>query len=110
MDILVNVGLGMIGFVIGNLLFARVVSWLAAIYETAKDPNEESRVSRFVSATLLSSGPWFAVAAGIFAYYIRAASWAVWIYVGVITAIVFFCAMTLYLTRKANQRVKANAV
>jgi hypothetical protein len=102
MDIFVNVGLGMVGFLIGNLLFARVVSWLAAIHEITKDPSESSRAGRFVSVTLLSSGPWFMVAAGVFAYYIRASSWAVWVYVGAITAIVFFCALGLYYARKAN--------
>ena len=110
MDVFVNIGLGMVGFLIGNLLFARVVSWLAAIYEVTKDPNEKSRASRFASVTLLSSGPWFVVAAGVFAYYIRASSWAVWIYVGAITAIAFFSSLSLYLTRKASQRRRANAV
>jgi hypothetical protein len=109
MDIFLNVGLGMVGFLIGNLLFARVVSWLAAIHEIAKDPNGNSKAGRFASATLLSSGPWFAVAAGIFAYYIRASSWAVWIYLGAITAVAFFSVLGLYFARKANQRGRANA-
>ena len=110
MDILVNVGLGMVGFLFGNLLFAKVGRWLATIYEIAKDPNENARVGRFASATLLSSGPWFALAAGIFAYYIRAASWAVWIYIGAVLAIAFFSAIGLHFARKANQRRRANAV
>ena len=110
MDIFVNVGIGMAGFMIGSLLFAKVGRWLATVYESAKDPNAKSKAGRFASATLLSSGPWFAIAAGMFAYYIHALSWAIWIYVGAGIAVVLFSCIAFYLARKASQSERANAV
>ena len=108
MEIFVNVGLGMAGFMIGNLLFAKVGRWLATVYEIAKDPSENSKAGRFASATFLSSGPWFAIAAGMFAYYIHARSWAVWIYVGAAAAIVFFIAIAVYLARAGRPPLMSN--
>jgi hypothetical protein len=100
MTILVNVGLAMIGFLVGNMLFAKVGESIVTIHGIAKD-DEGSKAPRIAFAALLSAGPWFLVASGRFAFYVHSKPWAIWIFVGKACAIVFFSAFSLYLARKA---------
>jgi len=94
----------MIGFLIGNVLFARVGAWIATIYEIAKDQGLGSKGIRLASAALLSDGPWFLIATGIFAAYVHSESWATPIFAGAVVAIAFFSAFTAYLARKAARK------
>jgi uncharacterized BrkB/YihY/UPF0761 family membrane protein len=104
MEVLAIIGLGMIGFLIGNLLFSKLGMWMATIYEIAKDQGEASRGVRLASATFLSAGPWFLIATVIFAVYVRSESWATPIFVGAVIAITFFSLFAVYLTKKAARR------
>ena len=99
-------GLGVAGFAIGNLLFARIGRWLLTIQEIrAEAPTRESRSKwkRLAAATLLSSGPWLAIVAGIFLTYIRAEAWALPLYVGIAVALAFFGAIALFIIRKGQR-------
>jgi hypothetical protein len=109
MEVLATIGLGMIGFLIGNLLFSNVVAWIGTIYEIAKVPAEGSKGVRLASAAFLTSGPWFLAATAIFAVYVRSESWAPPIFVGAAIAIVFFSAFAWYIARKAARLKRQNA-
>jgi hypothetical protein len=109
MDAIVDFGLGMVGFLIGNLLFAKIGRWAVAIYEVTRDPGGGSKGGRLANVTLLSSGPWFAIAVGIFAYYAHAQTWVVPIFVGAVIAIGLFSAIGVYFAWKHRKRAKANA-
>lgn len=100
MEALATLGLGMIGFLIGNLLFSNVGVWIGTIYEVAKAPDEGSKGVKLASAAFLASGPWFLAATALFAIYVRSESWAAPIFVGAMIAIAFFSVLTWYLARK----------
>jgi hypothetical protein len=104
MDVITTIFLGIIGFLIGNLLFSKVGMWIATIYEIAKDPGKDSKGARLASATFLSSGPWFLLVTGVFAAFVHSKSWATPILVGGAMAIVFFSIFAVYLARKARAR------
>ena len=108
MDVVVNILLGMVGFLIGNLLFSGIGHWVAAVYEIWKD-DVEAKPGRIVSVTLLSSGPWFVVVVAFVAYYIHSQPWALWIAIGAVTAIILFTGLGVYFARRSAQRGKANA-
>lgn len=99
MDLFWNLGLAMIGFVVGNLLFSGVLRWGAAVYEISKDASG-GKPWRIVLASLPSSGPWFAVVVAFVAYYVHAQPWAVWLGVGGLAGIIVFTALALYWMRK----------
>jgi hypothetical protein len=82
MGVLANIGLGMSGFLIGNVAFSRVGHWVVAVHQIAKDQSGEPKSGRIVSATLLSAGPWFLVATGVFGYFVQSQSWAPPILIG----------------------------
>ena len=103
MEVLATLGLGMVGFLIGNLLFSNVGVWIATLYEVAKSPDEGARGVRLASAALLASGPWFLAASAVFAVYVRAEPWAPPLFAGAAGAIVFFGALTWYLARKRKR-------
>jgi hypothetical protein len=103
MDVLTTIGLGMIGFLVGNLLFSKVGMWIATIYAIAKDGAESSKGARLASATFLSAGPWFLVATAMFAVYVHSKSWAPPIFAGAVIAITFFSLFAVYLVRKARR-------
>jgi hypothetical protein len=112
MNILVNIGLGAIGFSIGNLLFAKVGRWLMSAHEIITEPQNieaPSKAARLASATLLSSGPWFAGVVAVLAYYVHAESWSLPIFVGAVVAIAFFGVLAIYLARKAVRSGAKNA-
>jgi hypothetical protein len=104
MDLLATIGFGMIGFLIGNLLFSKVGMWIATIYEIAKNHSEGSKAARLASAIFLSAGPWFLIATAMFAVYVHSESWAPPIFVGALIAITFFSVFSAYLIRKARQK------
>jgi hypothetical protein len=104
MELLAMIGLGMIGFLLGNLLFSRVGVWIATIYAIAKDQSEGSKSARLASVILLSDGPWFLIATAIFAVYLRSESWATPIFFGAVIAIAVFSLVTAYYWRKAGRR------
>lgn len=106
MTILANVGLGMIGLFLGNMLFAKVGEWIVTIYGIAKD-GEGSKAPRIAFAALFSAGPWFLGVTGLFAFYVYSKPWAIWIFVGAACAIVFFGLLSLYLARRAARNEQA---
>ncbi len=107
MDLLASIGLGMIGFLIGNIAFSRVGHWIVALHQIAKDEGG-AKTSKFASAMLLSAGPWFLVAVGVFAYFIYPQPWSTPIFVGALIAVVFFSAFSVHLARKAAGQAKVN--
>ena len=108
MDVVTNSGLGMVGFLIGNIAFSRVGHWVVALHQIANDPTATAKVGKFASVTLLSAGPWFLVAVGVFAYFVYPQPWSTPIFVGALVAVLFFSALTLHFARKARH-AKANA-
>jgi hypothetical protein len=100
MEVLATLALGMVGFLVGNLLFSNVAMWTGSMYEVAKAPDEGSKSVKLASAALLASGPWFLAATALFAIYVRSESWAPPIFAGAVIAIVFFSVFTWYLARK----------
>ena len=112
MNVIAEFGLGMAGFLLGNLLFSKIMRWLATIYSIAKTtPQSEgaSKTGRIISASILNSGPWFAVAYAVFAYYVHSKAWAIPIFVGTLLAVAFFTAFGFYMVRKFKRRKQANA-
>jgi hypothetical protein len=112
MNVIAEFGLGMAGFLLGNLLFSKVGRWLATIYSIAKaeaQPGSASKAGRIASASMFHSGPWFAMAYAVFAYYVHSKIWAVPIFVGTIVAIVLFTVLGLYMVRKLKRQKQANA-
>ena len=112
MNVVAEFGLGIVGFFVGNLLFSKVGRWLATIYSIARanpQPDGVSKAGQIASASVLNSGPWFAVAYIVFAYYIRSEAWALPIFVGTMVALVLFAALGLYMVRKFKRRKQANA-
>jgi hypothetical protein len=104
MELLATIGLGMIGFLIGNLLFSRVGVWIGTIYEIAKDQREGSKGVRLASAIFLSDGPWFLIVTVIFAAYVHSESWATPIFFGAVIAIVFFSLWAAYFLKKVARK------
>jgi xanthine/uracil permease len=104
MDVLATIGLGMIGFLIGNLLFSKVGMWIATIYEITKDGGDGSKGARLAAAIFLGAGPWFLIATAMFAVYVHSESWAPPIFVGTVIAIIFFSLFAVYLARKARRK------
>src|SRR5689334_10594060 len=102
MSVIANLGLGMVGFMIGNLLFLSGARWVLAI-AAAKKSADAPRAA-IASATLLHAGPWVIVAVGIFAAYIRSEPWARPIYVGAVTAALFFGVIAIIVQRKLKLR------
>jgi len=112
MQLLLPIGLVIVGFFAGTLVFSRVGQWVATLYELLKDHTEmraSSRVGKLMSASLLSSGPWILIVAAIFAYYVISKPWAVWLFAGFCGAIVVFCLLSIYLARKAAVARRENA-
>src|SRR5687767_15076304 len=105
MNIFANIGLGMIGFLIGNLLFARVGRWIHTIYEMVQSGGPRAGV---IAMLLLHDGPWLLIVASFFAYYISPRAWSTPMYVGAAVAIVFFGAITVVFARTAAKG-RANA-
>ena len=112
MSIIAEFGLGMVGFLLGQLLFSKVGRWLATIYSISKSEDQSNgatKARRIALASALNSGPWFVVAYAVFAYYAHAKVWALPIFVGTIVAIVLFAAFGLHMWRKFKRRKEANA-
>jgi hypothetical protein len=109
MELLAIIGLGMIGFFVGTLLFARVGRWIATIYEIAKGPEGEAKGIRLATAALLSDGPWLLFATVFSGNYLRTEPWALSILGGLAIAIAFFSGYTLFLARKAPRSNRENA-
>ncbi len=112
MELLLPIGLVMVGFFTGTLVFSRVGQWVATLYELLKDHTEvraSSRAGKLVSASLLSSGPWIIIVAVVFAYHVVSKPWAVWLFAGFCGAIVVFCLLSIYLARKAAAARRENA-
>jgi hypothetical protein len=108
MDVLTTIGLGMIGFLIGNLAFSRVGHWVVALHQIAKDDSVTAKTGKIASVTLLSAGPWFVVAVAVFAYFVHSESWSTPIFIGAFVAIAFFSALAVHFARKARH-AKADA-
>jgi hypothetical protein len=106
MESFVPIGLVVVGFFAGTLIFAKVGRWMVTLYELLKERTEmsvSSKAAALVSASLLSSGPWIFILAVIFAYYVFSESWAVWVFVGFCGAIVFFSLLSIFLAHKAKR-------
>jgi hypothetical protein len=106
---ILTLAIGTFGFVVGNLLFAAVGRWIAGVYTIVKDPTKagaRAKHWKVASVTLFSSGPWMLVAVGFFAYHVQSKPWAMPLFIGLATAILFFSAITIHFWRKALQRQK----
>lgn len=108
-ELLATIGLGIVGFFLGSLLFARVGRWIANIYEIFKGPSGEAKGVRLGSAAFLSDGPWLLFAAIFAGAHLRTEPWALAIFVGIVVAIAFFSAYTIFLARKARLSNRQNA-
>jgi hypothetical protein len=111
-NLLEIVGVGMIGFFLGNLLFSAVGRWIATLYTIAKDRTKagaRSKNWKIASVTLLSSGPWMLVVVPFFAYHVHSKTWAMWLFAGVFTSILFFSVVTIHFARKASRLRRDNA-
>jgi hypothetical protein len=75
MDLLASIGLGMIGFLIGNIAFSRAGHWIVSLHQISKDEGG-AKVGKFASVTLLSAGPWFLIALAVSAYFIYPQPWS----------------------------------
>jgi hypothetical protein len=104
MDFAAAIGLGLVGFFIGNLLFSKVIIWIATVYEIAKDRSGAPKAPRLAAATLLGAGLWFLLVAAMFAFYVRDESWAPPIFIGAGSAIVFFSLFTAHFALKAKAK------
>jgi hypothetical protein len=112
MELILPIALVVFGFLAGTLVFSRVGRWVGTLYELLKDRSEvraSSRAGKLVSASLLSSGPWILVVAGVFAYYVISEPWAVWLFVGFCGAIAVFCLLSIHFARKAASARRQNA-
>ena len=84
------------GVLFGMIVLGPVLRWGLSIWtvtvERRRDLAHRSRW-RIVAVTLLHSGPWFVIAAGIFAYFVlsrpRASAWE-WFFGGALLAPVLF--------------------
>ena len=109
MNSIAELGLGMAGFLIGNLVFSKIARWLATIHAISKSQDPSPKAVQIASATLLNSGPWFAIAVGVFAYYAHSKAWALPIFIGAVVALLYVIGLGLYVARKIRQRRNANA-
>jgi hypothetical protein len=106
MDTAAAIGLGLIGFFVGNLLFSKVIVWAATICEIVKDGSATPKAARLAAATLLGAGPWFLIVATMFAYFVRAEWWATPLFIGAASALVFFSLLTVHFALKARAKCK----
>jgi hypothetical protein len=102
MSVFASIGLGLVGFAIGNLLFSRVGRWLYTLFETREKGAR-------VSLLLLHDAPWLLIASAALAYYGSSQPWALPIYIGAAVAICIFGGLTLFLSKKSRKNGDQNA-
>jgi uncharacterized membrane protein len=109
MDMMFNIGLGMVGFLLGTFLFSNVGLWIHRLAEFWKEGDAVlAMAGRMASVSLLHSGPWFAVILGVFVYYTHEKVWAQPILVGIATSVAVFSVYLIYLSWRGQraQRVR----
>jgi hypothetical protein len=99
-------GIGVGGFIVGQLVFVGAMRWFATVYEIAKDPTNAGaggKAGRIAIASVFGSGPWLIAAAAWVAYFVHDEPYALPLFVGELLAFAFFVAITLYFTSKRGQ-------
>jgi hypothetical protein len=100
-DLLTNIGLLMVGFLIGNLIVSRVALWVGAVLEILESSSQGWRMA--VAASLFIDGPWMLLVFGVFAYFVRSEPWAPWLIGGAVAALAFFGSFTFIIIRKQRR-------
>jgi hypothetical protein len=105
-----QIGVGVVGFFIGNLLFARVVTVAAAISSVVKDGSlpEGSKVGQITMMVLFSDGLWISGVAGALAYYLHDAAWFDTVAWGALIAITFYSFIAIWMAWQYWHRKRTN--
>lgn len=101
-ELLATISLGVVGFFVGSLLFARVGRWIATMCEISKGPGGAAKGVRLGSAAFLADGPWLLFSVIFAGAYLRSEPWALAVFIGIVVAIAFFSAYAIFLARKAR--------
>jgi hypothetical protein len=107
-----SLGIGLLGFIAGQILFVGVLRWLATVYELVKDPTNagsRGKSGRIALATVFGSGPWLLGVAIGGVYFMHAEPYAIPLFVGATLAIVVFASITLHFASKARTQRGKNA-
>ena len=111
--ILAYSALGMIAFFAGIFLSSRFWMWVVTVYFTLRGKDApvggSANLTRFVSVTLLHSGPWLVTAVAIFAFYVHSKPWAAWVFGGALIGMLYHLVVGLSLIRKRRRKRKENA-
>jgi len=88
-----NIGVLIIGFFIGNLVFSRAVLWIGLVLEILESSPQGWRMA--VAASLFTDGPWILLLFVLFSYFVRSEPWAPWLIGGAVAALAFFSIFTV---------------
>jgi hypothetical protein len=108
MDTVTDIGLGMVGFIIGSMALSSLAQWLFEIRKTMRDQSATLRGG--LAASVLAGGvPWGFAATAISVWFLHSEPWITPIFIGALVGIAFVSLLAVQMTRKARTAARLQA-